>query len=172
MAYGSTDTKESQHKSHHDILDKWFIKQGFPVSIRTEGGPQFRGPFKSWCAQHHIHLELASAYHHESKGHAECAVKEVKKLLAKTPTYEAFRRALRSYRNCPRYDSLSPAQCSGPSADNNEQMQSHSRPHMTAYRMTLSLNTRPGEEKKQENCAPTQTNHHAKRHNCIQVNTL
>ena len=33
-----------------------------------------------------------------------------KKLLAKTPTYKAFQQALRNYRNCPRYDGLSPAQ--------------------------------------------------------------
>jgi hypothetical protein len=39
-------------------------------------------------------------------------VREVKKLLAKIPSYDAFRRALRSYRNCPRYDGLSPAQWS------------------------------------------------------------
>ena len=32
------------------------------------------------------------------------------KLLAKTPSYTAFRQALRSYRNCRRYDGLSPAQ--------------------------------------------------------------
>ena len=49
-------------------------------------------------------------YHHESNGHAKYAVREDKKLLAKTTTYGAFRQALRNYRNCPRYDGLSPAQ--------------------------------------------------------------
>ena len=34
----------------------------------------------------------------------------MKKLLGKTTSYAAFRRALREYRNCPRYDGLSPAQ--------------------------------------------------------------
>jgi hypothetical protein len=104
--------KKANTKVITDILDEWFIDHGLPVSIRTDGGPQFRGPFKAWCARHHIRHELASAYHHESNGHAECAVREVKKLLAKTPSYDAFRRALRSYRNCPRYDGLSPAQWS------------------------------------------------------------
>ena len=33
-----------------------------------------------------------------------------KKLLAKTPMYRAFQQALWNYRNCPRYDGLSPAQ--------------------------------------------------------------
>ena len=98
-------SKKSDTKVITDILDDWFIDNGLPVSIRTDGGPQFRGPFKAWCAKHHNRHELASAYNH-----AECAVREVKKLLAKTPSYTAFRRALRSYRNCPRYDGLSPAQ--------------------------------------------------------------
>ena len=60
--------------------------------------------------RNNIRHELSSAYHHESNGHAECAVREIKKLLAKTPTYKAFQQALRNYRNCPRYDGLSPAQ--------------------------------------------------------------
>ena len=103
-------SKRSDTKVITDILDDWFIELGLPVSIRTDGGPQFRGPFKAWHAKHHIRHELASAYNHESNGHAECAVREVKKLLAKTPSYTAFCRVLRSYRNCLRYDRLSPAQ--------------------------------------------------------------
>ena len=110
VAHGCTDSKEGCTKFITDILDDWFIEHGIPVSIRTDGGPQFRGLFKSWCGKHHIRHELASAYHHELNGHAECVVREVKKLLAKTPSYEAFRRALRSYHNCPRYNRLSPTQ--------------------------------------------------------------
>jgi hypothetical protein len=97
-------------KTITDILNDWFIEHGILVSIQTDGGPQFRGPFKTCCAKHHIRLELSSAYNHESNGHAECAVREMKKLLTKTPSYIAFRRALRGYRNCPRYNGLSPAQ--------------------------------------------------------------
>ena len=41
--------------------------------------------------RNNIRQELSSAYHHESNGHTECAVREIKKLLA-------------------RYDGLSPAQ--------------------------------------------------------------
>jgi hypothetical protein len=97
-------------KTVTDILDDWFIEHGIPVSIRTDGGPQFRGPFDAWCTTNRIRHEKSSAYNHESNGHAECAVREMKKLLAKTPSFVAFRRALRAYRNCPRYDGLSPAQ--------------------------------------------------------------
>ena len=93
-----------------NILDDWFVDHGLPISIRSDGGPQFRGPFDEWCRQNNIRHELSSAYHHESNGHAECAVREVKKLLAKTSTHKQFQQALRNYRNCPRYDRLSPAQ--------------------------------------------------------------
>ena len=79
------------------------------VSIRTDGGPLFHSPCKTWCVKHHIRHELASAYNHVSNGHAECAVREVKKLLDKTPSYTVFCRVLRGYRNCPRYGGLSPA---------------------------------------------------------------
>ena len=92
-----------------DILDEWFADHVIPVSIRTDGGPQFRGPFDEWCTRNNIQHELSSTYRHESNGHAECAVREIKKLLAKTPTYKAFQQALRNYGNCPRYDGLSPA---------------------------------------------------------------
>ena len=42
----------------------------------------------------------SSAYHHESNGHAECAVPEMKKLLGKKTSYAVFHRALREYWNC------------------------------------------------------------------------
>ena len=100
--------KKADTKFIMNILDDWFIEHGIPVSIRTEA--TVAHSLVAWCAKHNICHELASAYHHESNGHAKCAVREVKKQMAKTPSYEAFCRALRSYRNCPRYDGLIPAQ--------------------------------------------------------------
>ena len=50
------------------------------------------------------------AHHHESNGHAEVGVGEMKNLLAKTKTYKAFTHALREWRNTPRYGALSPSQ--------------------------------------------------------------
>ena len=40
-----------------DILDKWFVEHGIPISIRTDGGPQFRGPFDEWSKRNQIHKE-------------------------------------------------------------------------------------------------------------------
>ena len=99
-----TDTKAVT-----DTLDGWFLDHGVPISIRTDGGPQFRGPFETWCKEQGITPELSSAHHHESNGHVKCAVREMKKLLGKTKSPLEFPRALREWRNTPRFDGLSPA---------------------------------------------------------------
>ena len=58
-----------------DILDGWFAEHAIPVSIRTDGGPQFPGPFDDeWCRRNNIRHELSYAYHHKSNGHPKCAV--------------------------------------------------------------------------------------------------
>ena len=92
------------------ILEEWFVDNGKPERIRTDGGPQFREKFTRWCKEQNIIHELSSAYHHESNGHAEVTVRDMKRLLEKTHTEKEFRRALLEYRNTPRYDKLSPAQ--------------------------------------------------------------
>ena len=91
-------------------LEDWFLDYGKPVSLRSDGGSQFRQDFAHWCKEQDIKHELSSAYHHESNGHAEVGVREMKNLLAKAKTYKAFRHALREWRNTPRYDGLSPSQ--------------------------------------------------------------
>ena len=93
-----------------DILEEWFIDTGKPERIRSDGGPQFRSEFTEWCKKQGIHHELSSAYHHESNGHAEAAVRDMKHLLEKTSNFMKFRKALREYRNTQRHDGLSSAQ--------------------------------------------------------------
>ena len=95
-----------------DALEDWFFHYGKPLKIRTDGGPQFRGPFREWCEKNGIIHEQSTPYHHESNGHAEVAVREMKHLLEKTDTnMKKFRSALMEWRNTPRRDdSLSPAQ--------------------------------------------------------------
>ena len=56
-------------------LVAWFDEFGWPKKIRSDGGPQFRQAFTSFCKLHGISHELASAYNPESKGLAEAAVK-------------------------------------------------------------------------------------------------
>ncbi len=92
------------------IIEDWLLEHGKPISIRSDGGPQFRQEFKSWCKRNQILHEQSSAYHHEINGHEESPVKDMKYLLGKTKTYVDFRRALLEYRNTLRYNGLSPAQ--------------------------------------------------------------
>jgi len=92
-------------------IQQWFQFSGFPDRIRTDGGPQFRSDFDSFCTSHDIVHELSSAHHHESNGHAEAAVKNMKYLLQKEKTWDSFNRALLEWRNTPRAsNATSPAQ--------------------------------------------------------------
>ena len=83
-----------------------------PQSIRTDGGPQFRTEFDEFCKAKGIAVEHSSPNHHQSNGHAESAVKSVKKLLMKCEGRfnDDFFDRLRHFRNTPRADGFSPAQ--------------------------------------------------------------
>ena len=65
------------------IFEEWFFEYGHPLRLRTDNGPQFWTEFNEWCKSMGIIHEKSSPEHHESNGHAECAVKEMKKLLEK-----------------------------------------------------------------------------------------
>ena len=95
-----------------DRLLHWFQDWGFPQRLRSDGGPQFRGPFEDFCAKHNIVHELTSPRHSQSNGLAEAAVANVKGLLEKTggKLNAEFRQALFEWRNSPRTDGYSPAQ--------------------------------------------------------------
>ena len=97
-------------KAVTSLLENIFYDFGKPVRIRSDGGPQFREEFKTWCSENNMIHELSSAHHHQSNGHAESAVKEMKHLLEKTNNFNDFQKALHKYRNTPRYDGLSPTQ--------------------------------------------------------------
>ena len=71
-------------KSITAILEDWFIDMGKPVRLRSDGGPQFRSEFEDWAKKENITHELSSPYHHQSNGHAEVTVREMKHLLTKT----------------------------------------------------------------------------------------
>ena len=94
-----------------DALDIWFMEYGKPVRIRSDGGPQIRGPFEAWAKRENIIHIPTSPYNHQVNGAAECAVREMKKLLEKTDQiWHQFWLALREYQNTPCFDGLSPAQ--------------------------------------------------------------
>jgi hypothetical protein len=77
----------------------------------TDGGPQFRDEFNTWCNTNYIEHILSSPANPQSNGLAESAVKNMKHLLIKLDSYQAFQTALIHWRNMPREnDDLSPAE--------------------------------------------------------------
>ena len=92
-------------------LNDWFLEYGFPERLRSDGGPQFRSEFASYCVDNNIVHELTSPYNSQANGLAESAVKAVKTLLSKCKdTGEDFKLALSAWRNTPRADGFSPTQ--------------------------------------------------------------
>ena len=61
-------------------LTTWFNLFGWPTSIRSDGGPQFRGEFSHFCETHHIRHELSAPYNPKSNGLAEAGAKSVKNI--------------------------------------------------------------------------------------------
>ena len=111
---GWPEVKQLTHLDTHSItktLEEIFETFGIPERIRSDGGPQFRQDFASWCQDLGMVHELTSPYHPEANGHAEQAVGAMKKLLKKTGSRRQLGEALLEYRNAPRVgDELSPAQ--------------------------------------------------------------
>ena len=62
-------------------LSTWFNLFGWPSSIQSDGGPQFRGEFSRFCVSHNIRHEVSAPYNPKSNGLAEAGVKSVKNIL-------------------------------------------------------------------------------------------
>ena len=94
-------------------LTSWFNLVGWPETIRTEGGPQFRLEFDEFCKNFYIHHKLSSPYHPELNGLAEAAVKNAKSLLKKCKiTGQNFQRSVSVFLNMPCSDGPLPASLS------------------------------------------------------------
>ena len=90
-----------------NVLRSWFNLLGWPQSIRSDGGPQFRGEFAKFCVDNGILHELSAPYNPRSNGLAELGVKIVKSILIKCL---GERKALYKWRNARRQHGFSPAQ--------------------------------------------------------------
>ena len=66
------------------VLTTWFNLFGWPSSIRSDEGPQFRGEFSRLCTSHAISHEVSKPYNPKSNGLAEAGVKSVKNILRKS----------------------------------------------------------------------------------------
>ena len=97
-------------------LRRNFADLGVPTRIRTDGGPQFSSPEFAAFAKQWGFADISSTPHYpQSNGHAEAAVKSMKKLLMKsTPSgrldTDTFKMGLLEWRNTPRPNGLSPAE--------------------------------------------------------------
>ena len=92
-----------------------FESFGFPLSIYSDNGPKFRGPFREFCDKFGIAHVTSSPYNPSSNGLAESAVKICKSLLRKLKTsgekHKTLSEILSTWRNIPRTEhcGLSPA---------------------------------------------------------------
>jgi hypothetical protein len=103
--------KSLSAKSICDQLRNWFNILGWPSTIRSDGGPQFRGDFLQFCKDNGIVSEISAPYNPRSNGLAESGVKTVKCIIKKSiDTGVDPQRMLYSWRNVPRAHGYSPAQ--------------------------------------------------------------
>ncbi|XP_059096118.1 uncharacterized protein LOC131890725 [Tigriopus californicus] len=82
------------------------------MKVTSDKGPQFRGPFTSFCERFQMEHITPSPYNPQSNGAAKVGVKSVKKLLEKIGgdiSEEAFQEALLMWRTTPHSDGFSPA---------------------------------------------------------------
>ena len=92
-------------------LSNIFNSFGWPKSIRTDGGPQFRLEFVEFCKANSIQHELASAHNPESNSLAEAAVKNLKAIVTRTHAEKAnLEEAIAAWRNMARADGIGPSQ--------------------------------------------------------------
>jgi len=87
------------------VLSDVFEEFGYPTSIQSDNGPQFRGPFQDFCTKWGIQHITSSPYNPASNGLAESAVKICKQLLKKTASSDettSFSAALSAWRRTPR----------------------------------------------------------------------
>ena len=95
-------------------LRKYFCLMGVPNFMRSDGGPQFKAEITQSFLKHWgVQWKPSSPGYPQSNGHAECSVKLMKHLLAKTGgkiDSPEFLEGLLEFRNSPRADGHSPAQ--------------------------------------------------------------
>ena len=97
--------------SNVNHLRSWFNLLGWPQSIHSDGGPQFRGDFVQFCSEYGIKHELSAPYNPRSNGRAESGVKMIKSILVKClGEGKDVQQALYEWRNAQRAHGFSPAQ--------------------------------------------------------------
>ncbi len=97
-------------------LKKNFVDLGIPVRLRSDGGPQFASAeISSFLTKWGVIPAPSTPHYAKSNGHAEAAVKAMKRLLIKSVCNgridsDAFIQGVLEWRNTPRIHGLSPAE--------------------------------------------------------------
>ena len=97
-------------------LRQAFASTGVPNLLLSDGGPQFTAKkTRDFLSKWEVNHQLSSPHYPQANGHAESAVKAVKRLIKKTTSggdldSDAFAEGLLELRNSPRADGRSAAQ--------------------------------------------------------------
>ena len=82
------------------FLEDWFSCLGFPSTIRSDNGPQFKEVFTKWAKKLGIDHQTSSPYNPAGNGRAERAVQSIKFLMQKcVDNNEDFKAALAEHNN-------------------------------------------------------------------------
>ena len=109
-------SREATARNLTSALREMFSYTGVPAVLRTDGGPQFTaGLTRRFLAKWGVKHEISSPHYPQANGHAEAAVKSVKRLIKKTTAdgrldCDSFAEGLLELRNAPRSDGRSAAQ--------------------------------------------------------------
>jgi len=110
--------KHATTKQVTDHITSFISNYSAPVTIYSDGGPQFKDEFDDFCKRWSIKHVKSSPHYPQSNGVAESAVKEMKKIIRATFNNQTrmldksgFAAAMLMFRNTPRSPTdLSPAQ--------------------------------------------------------------
>ena len=77
--------KDSKSQTVIRVLDEFFISMGWPITLRSDGGPCFAAKiFEDYCNRQGVRHSKSAPGHHESNGGAECGIWEIKLLMKTT----------------------------------------------------------------------------------------
>ena len=93
----------SQHTC--EVLQRWYTQFGWPEYQRSDAGSTFAAEYQDWCVKNDITPQISSAYHSQSNGLAESAVKNSKLLLKQCiDANKNYEKSLSVFLNTPRGD--------------------------------------------------------------------
>ena len=92
------------------FLENIFLEHGYAQIIYSDGAGAYSSQeFENFVTQNGMTQKFSSPRHPSSNAVAESAVRNAKRLVQKTDSYDEFQKALSRFRCCPMSDGKSPA---------------------------------------------------------------